>query len=190
MYQYPFQGVMAAITAVCITVPGTIIAAPSVAALANTAYTGIYEAPVQLVNGVYEGKPYVPGGAARPRVELLADLYATGDPDGDGVEDAWVLLNETSGGTGQMLYLAAVSHASGEARNTGTVAIGDRVDVMGLEAVDGRAILTYVAAGPDEPACCPTQMISGTYGLKDGRLAELSHEALGTLSLAELEGTR
>lgn len=168
--------------------PASGIAAPSLDVLGNLAYAGIYETPLRLVDGVYEGDPFVPDGAARPRVELLGDLLVTGDIDGDGTEDAWVLLNESSGGTGQILYLAAVTHGGGEPRNAGTVAIGDRVDVMALRAADGKATLDFVAPGPGEPACCPTMIVSASYGLQDGRLTELSREERGTLTLAHLEG--
>ncbi len=169
-------------------VPVADLVAPTLDELRNIAYAGIYDEPVQLVNGVYEGEPFVPGGAARPRVELISDLYVTADIDSDGTQEAFVLLNENSGGTGQLLYLAAVAHAEGKARNVGTVRIGDRVDVMTLRAANGTATLEYVAPGPGEPACCPTLMVSSVYGLKDGELAELSREGLGTLSLEQLAG--
>jgi heat shock protein HslJ len=181
--------VPAVLMAICFAATGPGTAAPGLEAMGNIAYSGIHETPVTLVNGLYEGEPFVPEGAARPRVELLADLYVTGDVDGDSVEDAWVLLNESSGGTGQMLYLAAVSEAGGSPRNIATIAIGDRVKVMGLKAEGGAATLTYVAPGPQEPACCPTQMISGVYGLADGTLTELAREDLGTLSLEQLQET-
>lgn len=179
---------IAAAFAAGLALPDAGLASPLPEALGNIAYSGIYEEPVQLVDGVYEGEPFVPGGAARPRVELLADLYLTGDFDGDGTEDAWVLLNENSGGTGQILYLAMVSDVAGNPRNPGTVAIGDRVDIMGLAAVDGNARLDYVAAGPGEAACCPTRMITAVFGLKDGNLGELSREDRDTLSLVQLAG--
>ena len=107
------------------------LAAPTLEALGNIAYPGIYEEPVRLVNGVYEGEPFVAGGSARPRVELLADLYLTPDIDGDGSEDAFVLLNESSGGTGQFLYLAAVTRVEDGVRHAGTLRVGDRVDLAG-----------------------------------------------------------
>ena len=179
----------AVLVAICLAATGPGTAAPGLEAMANIAYAGIHETPVTLVDGLYEGEPFVPEGAARPRVELLRDLHATGDIDGDGVEDAWVLLNESSGGTGQLLHLAVVSEAGGSPRNIATIAIGDRVKVMSLQAEGGTATLTYVAPGPQEPACCPTQMFSGVYGLEDGRLTELSREELGTLSLEELQET-
>jgi heat shock protein HslJ len=189
MHRRPLQHVSATIAAACIAVPGVGIAAPTVETMGSIVYNGIYDTPVQLVGGLYEGEPFVPEGLARPRVELLGDLHATGDIDGDGIEDAWVLLNESSGGTGQFLYLAAVSEAGGSPRNIATIAIGDRVKVMGLEAEGGTATLNYVAPGAEEPACCPTQMVSGVYGLEGGALAELSRVELGALSLEQLEAT-
>lgn len=156
--------------------------------LGNIAYAGIYDEPVLLTDGVYEGEPFVPGGAARPRVELLKDLYTSADIDGDGNEDAWVLLNESSGGSGQYLFLAAVADSRGKPRNLGTIVIGDRVDVVKLEADDSHVSLEYVSAGPGEAACCPTQITEAVYGMKDGQLAELSREKRGTLSLDKIAG--
>jgi heat shock protein HslJ len=166
----------------------TSLAQPSSEAWANIAYDGIYDKPVQMVNGLYEGEPFVAGGASRPRAELLGELQATDDIDGDGTEDVWVLLNENSGGTGQLLYLAAVANARGEARNIGTIGIGDRVDIMGLSAAEGSAKLQYVTTAPGEPACCPTQMVSASFAMQDGRLVELGRKDLGTLDLEHLAG--
>jgi heat shock protein HslJ len=179
---------IAVILATAVVMPPQAVAVPTLEELGNIAYSGIYEEPVQLVNGVYEGEPFVPGGAARQRVELLADLHATADIDGDGSEEAFVLLSESSSGTGQFLYLAAVTQAEGSARNLGTVSVGDRVDVIGLTSANGEATLEYIVAGPGEPACCPTLMISSTYGFRDGRLVEVSRKELGMLSVGQLAG--
>lgn len=171
-----------------------VLPAPSLAsdlpeALGNISYGGIYDEPVTLSAGRYEGEPFVPGGAARPRVSLLTQLYAASDIDGDGKEDAWVLLNENSGGTGQLLYLAAVSDTAGEPKNLGTVLIGDRVDVIDLRTENGDAVLEFVTTGPGEAACCPTLVISAAYGLREGRVSELSREERGHLTLERLSGT-
>jgi heat shock protein HslJ len=162
--------------------PAIGLASPSLEALGNMSYTGIHEAPVRLENGLYEGEPYVPGGASRPRVELLTDLQVTSDTG-----TSFVLLAESAGGSGSNLYLAAVSPAGD---NTGTVLIGDRVDVIALRGDDGKAILEYVMAGPGEPACCPTLRVSGIYGMQQDRLVELSRETHGSISLATLAGTQ
>jgi heat shock protein HslJ len=162
--------------------PAIGLASPSLEALGNMSYAGIHEAPVRLENGLYEGEPYVPGGASRPRVELLADLQVTSDTG-----TSFVLLAESAGGSGSNLYLAAVSPAGD---NTGTVLIGDRVDVIALRGDDGKAILEYVMAGPGEPACCPTLRVSGIYGMQQDRLVELSRQTHGSISLATLAGTQ
>lgn len=60
--------------------------------LRNIEYRGIYDNAVTLRDGVYEGEPFVPGGASRPRVELLDMLPVLHDLDGDGIDDAAVLL--------------------------------------------------------------------------------------------------
>ena len=148
---------------------------------ANMAYSGIYDVPVRLVNGVYEGEPYVPGGASRPRVELLTGLYASSG------SNMFVLLGESSGGTGSNLYLAAISTDGG---NIGTDLIGDRVDVISLHSEGSRVVLDYVTAGPGEAACCPSLRITRMYGIRDGELVELSRQEHGSISLASLSGTQ
>ncbi|MCB0173146.1 MAG: LysM peptidoglycan-binding domain-containing protein, partial [Anaerolineae bacterium] len=69
--------------------------------LANATYTGIYDdQEVTLTDGQYEGEPFVEGGASRPTVNFNPNDVAFGDLNGDGVEDAAVLLSENSGGSG------------------------------------------------------------------------------------------
>ena len=169
--------------------PARAASAPSPADLANAAYSGVYDVPVRLVNGVYEGEPFIPDGAARPRVELLPDLHVVADIDGDGTDDAWVLLSESSGGSGSYLFLAAVTGSGAATRNIGTLRIGDRVDVMALAPENGRARLQYVTQGPGEAACCPTLIVSSLFGLEEATLTELSRTELGTLSIGRLDGT-
>ncbi len=107
--------------------------APSPDELANCSYQGIYDHAVQLENGSFEGEPFVPGVASRPRVRLVRDFRLTGDLDGDGHEEAIVLLTESSGGTGTDNYLAAVGRRGGSIVNLGTALLGDRVQVVGVE---------------------------------------------------------
>jgi hypothetical protein len=98
----------------------------------NLTYQGIYDHPVTVHDGVYEGEPFVPGGASRPRVELVEDLLVQGDLDGDSVEEAAVLLAESSGGSGVMTYLALVTWRDGAPVNLATRLIGDRVQIRSL----------------------------------------------------------
>ena len=156
--------------------------------LRNIECRGIYDNAVTLRDGVYEGEPLVQGGASRPRVELLDMPPVLHDLDGDGIDDAAVLLAENSGGSGAFTYLAVVSCRDGRAVNTGTIGLGDRVMIRSLGGQEGSIVVEFVAAGPDEPLCCPTRSVRNRYRLRDGNLLLASSEVQGTLSLADVKG--
>ena len=156
--------------------------------LRNIEYRGIYDNAVPLRDGVYEGEPFVPGGASRPRAELLDMPPVLHDMDGDGIDDAAVLLAENSGGSGAFTYLAVVSCRDGRAVNIGTIGLGDRVMIRSMAGQEDAIVVEFVAAGPGEPLCCPTRNVRNTYRLRDGNLLLASSEVQGTLSLADLKG--
>ncbi|NIV23672.1 MAG: META domain-containing protein [Gemmatimonadetes bacterium] len=162
--------------------------APTVDELGNATYAGIYEEPVTLSDGRWEGEPFVAGGAARPVVSLVEDLRITGDLNGDGVEDAVVLLMESSGGSGGYVYLAAVARRNGAVVNLGTSLVGDRVQLRDLRYRDGRIVLDVVQHDSDDAACCPTRKATRSWTLRDGQLVELTADVDGTVSIADLEG--
>ena len=158
------------------------------AELRNIEYRGIYDNTMTLWDGVYEGKPFVPGGASRPRVELLDMPPVRHDLDGDGIDDAAVLLAESSGGSGVFTFLAVVACRDGRAANVGTAVLGDRVMIRSMAGQEGATVVEFVAAGPGEPHCCPTRKVRNRYRLRDGELLLASSEAQGTLSFADLKG--
>lgn len=163
--------------------------APSLESLANASYAGIYEEPVRLEDGRWQGEPFVPGGAARPTVWLLEGLSEVGDLNGDGAAEAVVLLAENSGGSGSYVYVAAMGMRGGAIANLGTSLVGDRVQVRALRlASDSRIELDVVQAGPEDPACCPTQKATRTWKLEDDGLVQTSSEVTGTISVADLTG--
>jgi heat shock protein HslJ len=155
--------------------------------LKNAEYGGIYEEAVQLIDGRYEGEPFVEGGASRPTVTFI-DPYAFGDLDGDGVEDAAVLLAENSGGSGTFIYLAAVLNRNGNPQNTATQLLGDRVQVNSLSIEDGEIIVDVITHGPDDPMCCPTQQVVQTYELRDNELVQTSEEVISAAAESEIVG--
>ncbi len=157
--------------------------------LESLTYHGVLEAPVTLSAGAYEGAPYDPGGAARPRVRLLEDLVALGDLNGDGVTDAAALLVASGGGSGEFLHVAAVTGASGEPENVATMLLGDRVDVRSFGIEDGNIRLRMLVAGPGDAACCPMEDASLALRLGDGELVEAAATDHGRFSAASLEGT-
>jgi len=158
------------------------------ATLGNMSYGGIYGNAVTLRDGVYEGEPFVPGGASRPRVELLDMPVVLHDLDGSGVDDAAVLMAENSGGSGVFTYLAVVSCRDGRAANVGTIGLGDRVMIRAIAGRGDAIVVDLVSAGTGEPLCCPTRKVRNTYRLQDGKLLRVSSEAQGILSLTDLQG--
>jgi heat shock protein HslJ len=166
-------------------------------ALRNATYSGIYDEPITLADGMYEGKPFVEGDASHPMVEYVngAELY--GDLDGDGVQDAVVFLRESSGGSGVFTYVAAQLNRDGQpaaARlpaDAGAVVIEDRIGVKSAAIEDGQIVLEIITQGPGDVACCSTHKARRTYALQEGRLVETTPEGgeLVQVSAADLDGT-
>lgn len=141
-------------------------------ALKNQTYQGIYDAPVQLSNGVYAGKPFEEGGATRPTVTLLEPFWATGDLNGDGVADGAAVLVENSGGSGSFVYLAAVVWQNEQAVNVSTLPLEDRLLAEELTLAEGKITLKATKHGPDDPMCCPSVKATMTFQLEGDKLVE------------------
>jgi heat shock protein HslJ len=163
-------------------------ASPTIEELANATYAGVFDEPVTLIDGRWEGTPFVEGGAARPAAGLVENFLIAGDLNGDRREDAVVLLWESSGGSGTRSHLAAMGRVGGAIVNLGTTLIGDRVQVKDGFIVDGLITLDLIQAGPGEAACCPTQKALVGWRLTDGVLSPVESVITGTLSLEDLEG--
>ncbi|HYV84380.1 MAG TPA: META domain-containing protein [Patescibacteria group bacterium] len=165
--------------------------APTIDELKRTTFHGLQVAPgtITLVDGRWEGKPAAEGGASRPRVELVTDLRLAADLDGDGREEAVVLLAESSGGSGVLVDLAVAGRDGDVVRNVATVLLGDRVQVRDLRLVGGTLVADVVQPGPGDAACCPGQMVTRFFRLKDDRLDEIPSAAEpARLSLEALSG--
>lgn len=157
--------------------------------LGNATYTGIEDQAVTLVNGRWEGQPYVEGGASRPSVGLLKDMYFTGDLDADGQTETVVVLWQSSGGTGSNIYIAAMTSDNAGYQNISTALLGDRVKLRSGKLDSGRIILEVLQAGESDAMCCPTQLATRTWTLEDRQLTEGEMEVTGRLSLNILEGS-
>jgi heat shock protein HslJ len=154
----------------------------------NATITGVYERPVTLAGGRYEGLPFAAGGASRPTLAVVGDLVALGDLDGAAGDEAAVVLAENSGGSGEMVYLSAIALRGGTAVSVATVAVGDRTRIVSFGLGGRQILLEVVEGGPGDPACCPTQVARKTYALEDGALRLRLSEIEGTLSLALAAG--
>jgi heat shock protein HslJ len=170
---------------------GSADSAPTLKALKNASYSGIegLKAPIKLIDGKWKGRPYKKGSASRPLVSLVGDLRVTGDLDGDGTDDAVVLLNYAPGGTGQLLHLAVVARKNGRIQNVATTLIGDRVQIQNVAIEQRRILLDVVRAGPKDAKCCPGEVTTLGWILEPGsklkpfivtvRPSRLSLETLG-----------
>ena len=145
--------------------------------LRNMTYQGIYDELVTLTNGQYEGEPFVEGGASKPTATLIP-FTAFGDLNGDGADDAVVLLVENSGGSGSFIYLAAVINQEGTPENAATTLLGDRVSPEAVVIVDGKIVLEAATHTEDDPMCCPSLKTRTTYALQNGELTTVSMESL------------
>lgn len=153
------------------------------ATLPDAVYSGIYETPIQLTAGKYEGEPFEEGGYVRPRVELVRGAVRSGNLNDQSGLDAAVLLEENSGGTGHFLYVAALAMREGKAVNVATSWIGDRIDIRAFSIEDRQIILDVVEQGESDAACCPTQLATYRFSLEGDSLKVAEHVITGTLSL-------
>ena len=182
----PLTGMLLALTSQLCLAGGE---APTAAELANATYAGIEEGPVTLVDGRWEGEPYAEGGASRPSAGLVEGFALSGDLNGDGSNEAVVLVWQSSGGSGTFSYLAVVDRSGGEVKNLATAEIGDRVKLRSGRIDDGSIILDVLQQGEGDAACCPTQLATRTWSMVDGQLIEGEMKITGTLSLDTLAGT-
>ena len=146
---------------------------------------------LRMRNGRWEGPPAAPGSATVPRAQVHTELIARGDLDGDGAEEAVVLLEHDPGGSGSFLHVAVVTRREGRPVMLTSRLVGDRVQVRSL-AVRGREIvLEVLRAGPSDAACCPGELATLAWTVQRRRLVPTGATALaGRLSPAALEGTR
>ena len=144
--------------------------APTLKEIKNASYSGIegLKGSVKLVDGRWKGRPYKKGSASRPVVSLIGDFRITGDLDGDGTDDAVVLLNYAPGGTGQLLHLALMARKKGKIQNLATALIGDRVQIRGVRIEQKRIFVDVIQAGPKDAMCCPGEVTTREWTLEPG----------------------
>jgi len=142
-------------------------AAPTLAQARQATYQGLEGAPdtFAMRDGVWEGAPYMAGGAARPRVVLAEPFHISGDLDGDGQEEAVVLLSYLGGGSGEFVYFAVLAGKSAGLQNIATVPLGDRVEVVEAAIENGILRARLLQAGSSDAACCPGELVSRAWRL-------------------------
>jgi heat shock protein HslJ len=154
---------------------------PTLEELKNATYRGIDLAggPVTLVEGA----------ASRPTVTFVRDFRVTGDLDGDGSDEAVILLAAASGGSGTFNYVAVAKRGGQGIENVGTAPLGDRVQLRRARIEDRRLLLDVVQAGPKDAACCPGELVTRGFSLGRNGLTEfVSAGAGGRLTIDVIGG--
>jgi|694.fasta_scaffold102983_2 heat shock protein HslJ len=146
---------------------------------------------LRMRGGRWEGPPAAPGSATVPRAQVHTDLVARGDLDGDGAEEAVVLLEHDPGGSGRFLYVAVLTRREGRVVMAASRLVGDRVQVRSLALRGREIVLEVVRAGPSDAACCPGELATLAWTVQRRRLVPSASIApAGRLSPAVLDGTR
>jgi len=148
---------------------------------------GKVSAPTRPEDAVYvvEGEPVTlrdgiavvadaPDSASRVTTRLFGKPFAA-DLDGDGDQDAAVMLQRETSGTGTFYYVAAAVTEDGYVQGTEAVLLGDRIAPQTLEVHDGVIVANYAVREPGEPmTTAPNIGVSKYFRLDGGRLTETS----------------
>ncbi len=117
----------------------------------GTYHTPAYDRTVSLVNGSYSDV----SGSGTFSVQML-NVYAIGDLNGDGKNDAAVILAENDGGSGVFESVVALVDQAGAPHQVSQAQLGDRVLVNSVDISSGVIHLDLVVQGPSDPLCCPS----------------------------------
>jgi len=157
--------------------------APTLDELRSATVSGLEEpkSPVTLEAGRWEGEPVTPGGASRAGVWLVRGFRSTGDLDGDGADEAVVLIGSSGGGSGSLTHVVAFGRRDGRPVQLAAALLGDRVQVRAARIEDRLLRIYLVQAGEGDAACCPGEVTIRGYRLapaQEGDGARLTPEPL------------
>jgi len=159
---------------------------PTLEQVKTATISGVFDQAITLAGGKYEGQPIEPGAASVPTAALWEPTFNTADVDGVVGSEAVAMLSSNSGGSGEFVYLAVFGMRDGSFANLATVPVGDRVRLQNLWLERGKVVMDVIEAGPDDPACCPTQVTRKTFGMDGGAFKQLSSEVRGVLAVSML----
>lgn len=125
-----------------------------------------------LLNGVAE-KEIAAGDSVKDVLRVFGEpVY--GDLDGDGDEDAAVLLQNQPGGSGTFYYAVLAINFNGTFASTNALLLGDRIAPQTVEIHDGRAVYNYADRGEGEPLSTRPSIGQSLWVQYDGETGEIS----------------
>jgi hypothetical protein len=131
------------------------------------------EGVAKLTDGEYQ-EEIVPGAASKLIIVVYPDMHAFGDLDGDGTDDAAVILATSGGGSGTFISLEAVINDQGTPKHVASAELGDRAKIESVLIESGEITVELVTHGPDDPLCCPTVEATQKYELQGDTLVQIS----------------
>jgi heat shock protein HslJ len=148
--------------------------------------SGVFDQAITFTDGRYEGEPVQAGAASRPTALIWEPTFHTADLDGTIGSEALVLLGSNAGGSGEFVHLAVFGMRDGALAHLATVPVGDRVRLQNLWVERGKVIMDVIEPGPNDAACCPTQVARKTFAYDDGTFKQVSSEVRGMLAVSML----
>ena len=133
---------------------------------------------ITLSNGRAE-MPIEEGSATVIATEIFGEpIY--GDIDGDGDDDAGVLIRQEPGGTGTFYYVAAAINESGTYSGTNALLLGDRVVPQNVQISGGGVVANYADRAADEPMSAPATVGKTLYTkFNKGKIIEIQRPSGG-----------
>lgn len=147
---------------------------PAPSGAKDTTYT-IEGQSVKLSGGIAR-QAAAPGSASMMTIKVFGEL-TLGDLNGDGQNDAALILTQDGGGSGTFYYLAAAYSSTTGVLGSNTLLLGDRVAPQTLEIRDGLIIANVVTRKQGEPmSVSPSEGVTFYARLKDGILIDVTKE--------------
>lgn len=129
--------------------------------------------PVTLVNGLSEIEA-APGSATKITTRYFGN-EATGDLNGDGLDDVAFLLTQTTGGTGTFFYVVVALQTTTGYQGTNAFLLGDRIAPQTTRIENGTLVVNYADRNPGESFdVAPSLGVSKYLQVKDNLLVEVN----------------
>jgi hypothetical protein len=136
----------------------------------------VYDLPhigkITLKDGAYDQVVIDSLGQSLAHIGLI-DLFAFGDLNGDGVQDAVTFMSVNLGGSGIFVWMVILLNDNGSPSHVASYLVGDRVAIDSVKIVGGIVSLHAIIQGPDDPLCCPTLHVSRRLRMEKRELIEL-----------------
>jgi hypothetical protein len=129
---------------------------------------------VRLKNGTYKEK-IVPDSATE-LVIRIGNIFAFGDLDHDGVNEAVAILITDGGGSGTFYDLIVLKNCNGIPKHVATASLGDRVRIQSLSVQSGHILLEMIVHGPDDPMASPSLRMWKKYRLQEDQLMKVEND--------------